>query len=272
MKSYYVYRHMNKINGKSYIGMTCQQPERRWQKNGQGYNAKTQTKFFNAIQKYGWENFEHEILFSNLTFEEAVLKEKELIDYYDSFSNGYNSSLGGVGNLGHIVTENARQQMSVAHAGQVPWSKGKKLSSEHRRKLSLAHKGKNTGTRSENTRDKISTALKGKAKSRIARQHMSESAKGRVPWNKGKTGLAGHKKSVQERDKIAKANGIAIAMYDAESEAFITEFVSLSAACRYLREETSFKGANTTVLSRVINAQDFTKVVYGFKWKKKIKG
>ena len=80
---------------------------------------------------------------------------------------------------------------------------------------------------------------------------MSESAKGRVPWNKGKTGLAGHKKSVQERDKIAKANGIAIAMYDAESEALIAEFVSLSAACRYLKEETAFKGANTTILSRV---------------------
>ena len=48
--------HRNKINGKIYIGQTCQNPQKRWD-NGRGYE--TSTRFFNAILKYGWDNFEH---------------------------------------------------------------------------------------------------------------------------------------------------------------------------------------------------------------------
>ena len=46
--NYKVYMHKNKINGKIYIGQTCQEPERRWM-NGEGY--KTQSLFYNAIKK-----------------------------------------------------------------------------------------------------------------------------------------------------------------------------------------------------------------------------
>ena len=63
-----VYTHTNKINGKKYVGQTCQIPEKRW-KNGNGY--KRNPYFYNAIQKYGWDNFEHQILASDLTLEEA---------------------------------------------------------------------------------------------------------------------------------------------------------------------------------------------------------
>ena len=93
-KIYCVYIHKNKQNGKVYIGQTCQKPERRWS-NGYGY--KGCPKFYAAIQKYGWDNFEHIIVQEYLTKEEADNLEKELISKYDSTSKeaGYNISIGG---------------------------------------------------------------------------------------------------------------------------------------------------------------------------------
>ena len=93
MGNYIVYMHINKINNKKYIGITKQKCQDRWRHDGTGY--KTQPKFYNAIQKYGWNNFEHVILFSDLSAYEAGEKEKILIKQFDSCNNGYNTSLGG---------------------------------------------------------------------------------------------------------------------------------------------------------------------------------
>lgn len=86
--------HKNKQNGKIYIGQTCQKPERRWSK-GNGY--KGCPKFYQAIEKYGWNGFEHLIIQEHLTKEEADTLEKELIAKYNSTSKdaGYNISIGG---------------------------------------------------------------------------------------------------------------------------------------------------------------------------------
>lgn len=91
---YLVYRH-TAPNGKVYIGITGFDPQYRWLNNGRGY--KTQTTFFNAIIKYGWINFKHDILFEGLTEEEALDKEEELIQQYKSYDRryGYNVSLRG---------------------------------------------------------------------------------------------------------------------------------------------------------------------------------
>ena len=155
-KTYTIYVHINKLNNKCYVGQTCQAVAKRW-KNGAGYLDGSQPKFENAIKKYGWANFEHKIIYTNLTLEEANKLEKELIKQYDSINNGYNISSGGDGNPGHKLSEEARAKISraklgkpnyklrgikrseqtkaklrEANKGQKPWNKGIKASEEHK--------------------------------------------------------------------------------------------------------------------------------------------
>ena len=56
---YCVYKITNKLNGKIYIGMS-KNLENRWSSNGIHY--KNSKRFYNAIQKYGWDNFEKIVL------------------------------------------------------------------------------------------------------------------------------------------------------------------------------------------------------------------
>ena len=96
-----IYKHTNKINGKVYIGQTCQGTDGRW-RNGKGYQSKSNNSiFWNAIKKYGWNNFDHQIIENNIsTQEEANNREIHWIYFYRSYvgfvnSNGYNMTLGG---------------------------------------------------------------------------------------------------------------------------------------------------------------------------------
>ncbi|WP_346961246.1 GIY-YIG nuclease family protein [Clostridium sp.] len=94
-KKYIVYMHENNINKKRYIGITSIGLNARCGKNGQVY--KQCTYFWNAIQKYGWENFKHITLLENLQKEEACKKEVELISKYNTrdSNHGYNILKGG---------------------------------------------------------------------------------------------------------------------------------------------------------------------------------
>ena len=95
---YFVYVHVNKINGKKYYGQTCAPtPEQRFHKDGSGYIRSPY--FWSAIQKYGWDNFEHIILHEGLTKDEADNLEKFYIKQDDTMNplHGYNRTKGGDG-------------------------------------------------------------------------------------------------------------------------------------------------------------------------------
>ena len=181
---YTVYQHKNKINGKIYIGITSQKPEDRW--GSQGCNYKSSPHFYSAIQKYGWDNFEHNILFTDLTKEQACLKEQELIKEYNSMNRefGYNSTSGG-----DIFTmnEETKQKISQAMIGN---------------QNGLGHPC------SEEEKEKISNAQKGRKFTEEHKQKLSEAAKNRhVPCSEEKKQILkekSHKKSVycEELDKI----------------------------------------------------------------------
>ena len=106
IKNRKIYKHTNKINEKVYIGVTkALNPNERWQ-NGHGY--KNNEDFWNDICLYGWnEGFKHEILFDDLTKEEAIFMEQFYIALYDSTDEekGYNISKGGGGTNGRKYTE-----------------------------------------------------------------------------------------------------------------------------------------------------------------------
>lgn len=106
--NYSVYIHLFP-NGKRYIGITANDPKKRW---GYGIGYKDQPRVYRAIKKYGWNNIEHMVLFSGLNRTDACKKEIELIRKYDTtnIKNGYNISLGGdIGSKGLKRTEKQRK-------------------------------------------------------------------------------------------------------------------------------------------------------------------
>lgn len=123
-----VYQHIAP-NGKKYIGITQRNPEQRWQ-DGKGY--KKQPYFYNAIQKYGWDTFIHQILLINLTQEQASLAEKLFIYYWKSNNRkfGYNLRSGGVNNSNHSYE--TRRKISQAN-------KGRKFTKTHKENISKNH-------------------------------------------------------------------------------------------------------------------------------------
>ena len=92
--NYKVYIHKNTINGKMYIGQTKQSLSRRF-RGGDGYSHCPY--FYAAIQKYGWDNFQHYIYKDGLSQEEANQIEQELIQKYHTQNPdfGYNIADGG---------------------------------------------------------------------------------------------------------------------------------------------------------------------------------
>ena len=93
-KHYIVYMHTLLADGRKYIGITNRTPNQRWRK-GEGYCK--QPYFYNAIKKYGWDAFKHDIIFSGLTQEQACIKEKTLIKLFNTteHSLGFNMTKGG---------------------------------------------------------------------------------------------------------------------------------------------------------------------------------
>lgn len=113
---YKVYSHTNKTNGKMYVGITKSSLKCRW-RNGRGYNG----YFGKAISKYGWNNFEHELIASGLTKDEACNFEMLLISKLDLTNeiNGYNLHVGGTcGALGVTPSNETREKISKARMGK----------------------------------------------------------------------------------------------------------------------------------------------------------
>ena len=142
-KLWCVYIHINKINNKSYIGQTSlQPPSLRWNRKSR---YRDNIYFKRAIDKYGWDNFEHVIFQDNLTLEEANTLERRLILLFETWKRdiGYNIALGG--NQSGKHSEETKAKIRANHAdfsGSNHPNYGKKLSQETKAKIAASHTGK----------------------------------------------------------------------------------------------------------------------------------
>jgi group I intron endonuclease len=159
-KKWCVYIHRNMVNNKAYIGITQQKPERRWQ-NGYGY--RNSPHFWNSIEKYGWDNFEHIIWCEGLTESEAFHIERLLIALFDTTNSdyGYNISFGGeLSHYGISHSEEAKEKMSESQKRRFenPENhpmKGKNHTEESRMKMSIARKNPPRETREKMSRSHL---------------------------------------------------------------------------------------------------------------------
>lgn len=129
-KGYCIYAHVNKVNGKIYIGIS-KDVYKRW--IGKIHAYKHSNLFQNALKKYGWDGFDHVVLWDNLTLEEACQQEKAFIFLYKFIGKSYNITDGGEGHEGVKLTEEQKQRLREIHLG-------KPFSEEHRKNLSKAQK------------------------------------------------------------------------------------------------------------------------------------
>lgn len=137
MGLYSVYK-LTAPNGKVYVGITSRKPEYRWNK-GKGYARNKH--LYSAIRKYGWDNFGHEIIASDLMKETACALEKELVKICKSNQRefGYNNSIGGE------APSKGRKATKEEIEKRVAAIRMKPMSREGRENISKAKKGKPNG-------------------------------------------------------------------------------------------------------------------------------
>lgn len=206
-KTYTLYWHINKINNKVYVGITCQKCINRWN-NGNGY--KKQTLFNNAIQKYGWGGFEHKIIHENLSKEKACILERAYISFFKKRSLSYNAADGGEANDGWNQSEEIKQRLSDARKGEKNPMYGKRISPESRKRQAESLRGR---TMSEKTRKKMSESRKGWVPSDEIKSKISNTLKGKYKGEKNP--MYGKK---QKPETVERLRQSIIKMYEERPE------------------------------------------------------
>lgn len=216
-KTYRIYKITNKINGKCYIGWTSWPIIKRFTAHKVLSKLKPRDcpKFYNAIRKYGIDNFSHEEIFSCSCKPLSCYLEIHYIKLYDSIKNGYNIEPGGTG---HSMSEETKKKLSDFRKGKFTGKdnpfygrhhteENKRLSSESKSGIKSPNYGKHL---SEEHKEKIrkkntgsGNAMFGKHLSRETKRKMSEKRKGRPGIWLGKHHTEEYKKMMSESVKKA---------------------------------------------------------------------
>lgn len=160
----FIYKITNKINGKIYIGKTIKSIEARFKKHLNGAKNKVNRHLYDAMNCYGYENFELTLIETCKTIESLNEREIYWISHYNSISPcGYNMTQGGDGGNTLINWDDERKQK--LWESQAKKRTGVKRSDSARKNISDAAKireSKKTEIEKAETSSKISSTLKRK--------------------------------------------------------------------------------------------------------------
>jgi group I intron endonuclease len=145
---FYIYQITNPVTRKIYVGYTSSRIENRWEQHKkQALKETSNRKFYNAIRKYGTEIWEVSLLSSAPTVSEAKEKEIYYIELFNSYYEGYNSTKGGDGNNGIVMSKESNQKRSESLLGRkkseetIKKFKARKQTETTREAISKAHLG-----------------------------------------------------------------------------------------------------------------------------------
>lgn len=232
IRVYYVYIHTNKINGKKYCGMT-NNPSERWRHGGITYKPPKEREntrpFWNAIVKYGWDNFRSEIILETLDRQEAIDKEIETIDKLNLRDRryGYNVAKGGDGGviyiehprgmLGKPQTEYNNECCRQRFIENNPMYNGVVWGVTHPHPKGFLSK-----SHSEETKKRISEKLQGRTFTIERNKKISNKLKGVAKSEEHKKSLSNTRKKLYEEGvlKTNCAKGVNLVFPNGETEYF----------------------------------------------------
>lgn len=240
----YIYTLTNTVENKMYVGQTMNLADRLTTHKC----IHKDTPISKAIQQFGWHVFIAQVIeviemeSKDELRNKMIEKEIYYIRLYDSYNNGYNATTGGIGATGLRLSSEQKAKLGEARKGEKnsffgkrhnqdtksiiseklkemykkmdsPFL-GKKHSEETRRRLSESAKKREKRTVSEETKKKLSLALRGKPRPQLlgrkyseeTKQKMSKALKGRVFSEEHKKKISESKKGKKQRYSQQEAN------------------------------------------------------------------
>lgn len=251
-----LYEIVNKSNRKRYIGITFQEPNKRW--IGHKTKARTRSKghLYYSMNKYGIDNFEFNILDDKvpeeLLYKLEIFWIKELKLQNPKY--GYNSADGGKINKGYTIPKEVIERRKIRMLGDGNHFYGKSHSEETKKKISIKNKGK------KHTEE--------------FKLMQKEIQKGENSAWYGVTGeshpVYGRKRTEKEVQKIKEnmPHSKCVEMLDKETEKSLIKFNSLNEASRWVKENTKYDKNVERSMASIIKlvCENARKTAYGYKW------
>lgn len=203
-------------SGKSYIGQAINLKKRcREFKRTNCYYTSKGSAIDNARAKYpNWEDWKYEVL-EECSIDQLDEREIYWINFYETYKKGYNSTTGGDGTKGRVLTEEQKQKLSERQLKAIQEGKLNEWWSSERLKKQTSERFKNR-VWTEEQKQKISDALKGQPLLEETKLKISQSLK-----EKYASGFknVNHTMAISKKVGQYDLNGNLIKIYDSLKQA-----------------------------------------------------